>query len=81
MEAPFVDHKHGENFFFYRISYPIKIVNYSGRGVGTDEEELPGWDCAPCLLKMGGWFGRKERRGEPFAPPACRKTFFCSFTL
>jgi hypothetical protein len=51
MEAPFVDHNHGNFFFFYRITYPIKIVNYSGWGVETREEELPRGDCALIVLK------------------------------
>jgi len=34
MEAPFVDHNHGEDFYFYRITYPTKYVNYSGSDTG-----------------------------------------------
>jgi len=61
MEAPFVDHNHGKNFFFYRIAYPIKIVNYSGRGNGMTGEDLQFHHCAPCFPKLIAW---KRRDGQ-----------------
>jgi hypothetical protein len=76
MQAPFVDHKHGMNLYFYRITYPIKIVNYSGWGVETKEEELRNGDCALVVLKSAKRRAIKEAGESSSAPPARSHSFF-----